>query len=138
MSFKFSFPFHPSPQGSDFSSDASSLSSSSSGFDDSNSCEAELDVLDEWPGNMKGRVRLPITTKLSGGWTATLAFSEPVQNLQVSQGLSSTSPLMRKERIICHLRARRALSMPKDFTLRTRRALSLYNVYGDCALVVLN
>ena len=36
------------------------------------------------------------------------------------------------------LRARRALSIFKDVPLRTRRALSLYNVYGDNALPVLS
>ena len=36
------------------------------------------------------------------------------------------------------LRARRALKMFKDVPLRTRRALLLYRVYGDSALVVLN
>ena len=34
--------------------------------------------------------------------------------------------------------ARRALSIVKDVPLRTRRALSLYNFYGDSALLVLN
>ena len=36
------------------------------------------------------------------------------------------------------LRVRRALSIFKDVLLRTRRALVLYNVYGDSALLVLN
>ena len=36
------------------------------------------------------------------------------------------------------LTARRALSIFKDVPLRTRGALSLYNVYGDSALLVLN
>ena len=36
------------------------------------------------------------------------------------------------------LRARRALMMFKDAPLRTRRALSLYKVYGDSALLVLS
>ena len=36
------------------------------------------------------------------------------------------------------LRARRALVMFKDAPLRTRRALSLYKVYGDSALLVLS
>ena len=35
------------------------------------------------------------------------------------------------------LRARRALLQFKDVPLRTRRVLSLYNVYGDSALLVL-
>ena len=34
------------------------------------------------------------------------------------------------------LRARRALSLFNDVPLRTRRALSLYKVYGDSALLV--
>ena len=36
------------------------------------------------------------------------------------------------------LRARRVLSLFKNVALRTRRALLLYNVYGDSALLVLN
>ena len=36
------------------------------------------------------------------------------------------------------LRARRLLVLFKDVPLRTRRALSLYKVYGDIALLVLN
>ena len=36
------------------------------------------------------------------------------------------------------LRARRALTLFKDVPLRTTRALSLYKVYGDSALLVLN
>ena len=36
------------------------------------------------------------------------------------------------------LRARRALLQVKDVPLRTRRALLLYKVYGDSALLVLN
>ena len=36
------------------------------------------------------------------------------------------------------LRARRALLQFKDVPLRTRKALSLYNVYGDSALLVLS
>ena len=36
------------------------------------------------------------------------------------------------------LRARRALLHFKDVPLRTRRGLSLYKVFGDCALLVLN
>ena len=36
------------------------------------------------------------------------------------------------------LRARRALLQIKDVPLRTRRALLLYKVYGDSALLVLN
>ena len=36
------------------------------------------------------------------------------------------------------LRARRALLQFKDVPLRTRRALLLYKVYGDSALLVLN
>ena len=39
---------------------------------------------------------------------------------------------------IRQLRARRALKQLKDVTLRTRRGLSLYKVYGDSALLVLN
>ena len=40
---------------------------------------------------------------------------------------------------ICRqLRARRALLQFKDVPLRTRRALLLYKVYGDSALLVLN
>ena len=36
------------------------------------------------------------------------------------------------------MRARRVLSIFKDVPLRTRRALSLYKVYGDSTLLVLN
>ena len=36
------------------------------------------------------------------------------------------------------LKARKALSIFKDVSLRTRRMLSLNNVYGDSALLVLN
>ena len=39
---------------------------------------------------------------------------------------------------LCRLRARRALMLFKDVPLRTRRALSLYKVYGDNALLVHN
>ena len=39
---------------------------------------------------------------------------------------------------ITSLRARRAQSMLKDVPLRTKRALLLYNVYGDSTLLVLN
>nr|XP_054749385.1 uncharacterized protein LOC129254871 [Lytechinus pictus] len=64
--------------------DLSSSQSSSSLPDLSDgSCEAEYELLDEWPGNFKGRVRLPISTRLSGGWTASLIFSDPVNNLQI-------------------------------------------------------
>ena len=38
----------------------------------------------------------------------------------------------------CQLKARRALSIFKEVPLRTRRVLSLYNVYGNSALLVLN
>ena len=38
----------------------------------------------------------------------------------------------------CWLRARRALTLPNDVQLRTRRVLSLYKVSGDSALLVLN
>ena len=38
----------------------------------------------------------------------------------------------------CQLIARRALSLFNDVPLRTRRALSLYDVYGDSTLLVLN
>ena len=40
--------------------------------------------------------------------------------------------------IYCQLRARRALSIFKDVPLRTRRGLSLYNVYGNSTLLVFN
>ena len=40
--------------------------------------------------------------------------------------------------IYCQLISRRALSTFKDVLLRTRRALLLYNVYGDSILLVLN
>ena len=46
-----------------------------------------------------------------------------------------------RTRLICtHLKltARRSLSLFDDVLLRTRRALSLYNVYGNSALLVLN
>ncbi|XP_071510732.1 uncharacterized protein [Diadema antillarum] len=66
-------------QGSDFSS---SQSQSQVDIDES-SCDVEMEVLDEWSNNVKGRVRLPITSRLQGGWTATLAFSSPIQNLQI-------------------------------------------------------
>ena len=38
----------------------------------------------------------------------------------------------------CQLRARRALMLFKDVWLRVRRVLSLYKVYGNSALLVLN
>ena len=38
----------------------------------------------------------------------------------------------------CQLRARRALTLFNEVPLITRRALSLYKVYGDHALLVLN
>ena len=41
-------------------------------------------------------------------------------------------------KIYRQLRARRAISIFKDVPLRTRRALSLYKVYGNSALLVLN
>ena len=40
--------------------------------------------------------------------------------------------------IYCQLRARKALMLVKDVPLRTRRVVSLYKVYGDIALLVLN
>ena len=41
-------------------------------------------------------------------------------------------------KIICQLRARRALSIFKDVPLRTRRALLPLTLYSDSALLVLN
>ena len=38
----------------------------------------------------------------------------------------------------CQLRAKGALMLFKDVLLRTRRALSLYEVHGNSALLVLN
>ena len=40
--------------------------------------------------------------------------------------------------LYCQLRARRALLIFNDVPLRSRRVLSLYKVYGDSALLVLN
>ena len=39
---------------------------------------------------------------------------------------------------LCQVRTRRALMQVKDVPSRTKRALSLYKVYGDSALLVLN
>ena len=43
-----------------------------------------------------------------------------------------------KKRLYRQLRARKALLQLKDVPLRTRRALLLYNVNGNSALLVLN
>ena len=46
--------------------------------------------------------------------------------------------LEEKQLAFRQLRVRRALTLLKDVLLRTRRALSLYKVYGNSALLVLN
>ncbi|XP_022097093.1 uncharacterized protein LOC110982761 [Acanthaster planci] len=40
-------------------------------------------IVDEWPGNFKGEIVIPIRNEVSGGWLVELKFSEPVLNLQV-------------------------------------------------------
>ena len=75
---------------------------------------------------------LPCVCRVVTWWYSTLKMQGWVE---CGRSLTGNQSLTR---FVCLSRARRALSIFKDVPLTTRRVLSLYKVYGDSSLLVLN